>query len=75
MAQELAPKNSGLASSLPLGFSRGLASLSLPVVGHVADQIGVEQTLKYIAFLPIFTTVLALFLPNRKIQRHAAQST
>ncbi|NKB69538.1 MAG: MFS transporter [Candidatus Latescibacteria bacterium] len=64
-AQELAPKNSGLASSLPLGFSWGMASLSLAPIGYFADQIGVAETLKYLALLPIFTAVLALFLPAR----------
>lgn len=66
MAQELAPKSSGLASSLPLGFSWGLASLTLPFVGHLADQIGVARTLGYLALLPLLTAVLALFLPAQK---------
>jgi FSR family fosmidomycin resistance protein-like MFS transporter len=68
LAQELAPENSGLASSLPLGLSWGLASTSLPVIGSIADQIGVAETLKYLALLPVLTGVLALFLPsaNRK---------
>lgn len=64
MAQELAPENSGLASSLPLGFSWGLASLSLPLIGYAGDQIGVEETLKYLALLPILTALLALRLPG-----------
>ncbi len=64
LAQEIAPENSGLASSLPLGFSWGLASLTLPLVGHTADLIGIAETLKYLALLPILTGVLALFLPS-----------
>ena len=66
LAQELAPENSGLASSLPLGLSWGLASTSLPIIGGVADQIGVAETLKYLALLPIFTGLLALFFPSSK---------
>ncbi len=66
LAQELAPENSGLASSLPLGLSWGLASTSLPIIGGVADGIGVAETLKYLALLPIFTGLLALFLPSSK---------
>jgi len=68
LAQELAPENSGLASSLPLGLSWGLASTSLPIIGGIADQIGVAETLKYLALLPVLTGVFALFLPsaNRK---------
>lgn len=63
LAQEIAPENSALASSLPLGFSWGLASVSLPLIGHVADSIGIAETLKYLALLPILAGVLALFLP------------
>ena len=65
LAQELSPENSGLASSLPLGFSWGLASLTLPIIGHFGDQIGVAETLKYLALLPILTAGLAFFLPSR----------
>ena len=66
IAQELAPENSGLASSLPLGFSWGTAGLALGPIGYLADQIGVDETLKYLALLPIFTACIALFLPGRK---------
>ena len=66
LAQELAPENWRLASSLPLGLSWGLASTSLPIIGGVADGIGVAETLKYLALLPIFTGLLALFLPSSK---------
>ena len=62
IAQELAPENAGLASSIPLGFSWGLAGLSLPLTGYVADRIGVEAMLEYVALLPLLTFVLALFL-------------
>lgn len=66
MAQELAPENAGLASSLPLGFSWGLAGLTLPLFGHLADQAGVIEALKYLSLLPLLTFLLALFLPPRK---------
>ena len=69
MAQELAPENSGLVSSLPLGFSWGIASLFLPLIGYSADQFGMATTLKYLALLPLLTALLAFFLPagmNRK---------
>jgi FSR family fosmidomycin resistance protein-like MFS transporter len=66
MAQELAPANSGLASSLPLGLSWGLASLALPVIGAAADRIGVAGTLEYLAVLPVATAALGLLLPGGK---------
>lgn len=65
LAQELVPRRSGLASSLPLGFSWGLASLSLGPVGWLADRIGVAETLSWLALLPVVPAAVALFLPHR----------
>ena len=65
MAQELSPDNSGLASSLPLGFSWGVASLTLPLIGYAADHMGVAQVLKYLALSSICPAFLALLLPRR----------
>ena len=65
MAQELAPDNAALASSLPLGFSWGLAGLFLGPLGYLADRIGLETTLTCVALLPLLTTVLAFLLPAR----------
>ncbi len=65
LAQKLAPENSGLASSLPLGFSWGLASLSLPIIGRFADLFGITTTLSYLSFLPLITGMIALLLPEK----------
>ncbi|MEW6752269.1 MAG: MFS transporter [Candidatus Latescibacterota bacterium] len=64
IVQELAPDNAALASSLPQGLAWGLAGMTLPFVGHVADQITMVETLKYLALLPVLTAVLAFFLPS-----------
>jgi len=63
MAQELAPRNAALASSLPLGFSWGLASLTLGPLGYLGDRIGLESMLTYVALLPLMTAGLAMLLP------------
>ena len=65
MAQELVPKSSGLASSLPLGFSWGIAGLTLGPIGHLADRMGVTAALTFLALLPLVPAMLALFLPAR----------
>lgn len=65
LAQELVPQRSGLASSLPLGFSWGIASLSLGPVGWLGDTYGVAVTLRWLAMLPLATAAVALFLPAR----------
>lgn len=69
LAQELAPGRSGLASSLPLGFSWGVASLALGPTGYIADRVGLSLTLEWLALLPLVTAVAALFLPDPSRQR------
>ena len=72
LAQELSPENSGLASSLPLGFSWGTASLTLPLIGYFGDQIGVAETLKYLALLPLLSAGLAFFLSGQPRTKDSA---
>jgi len=67
LAQELAPERSALASSLPLGFSWGVASLTLGPVGWFADAYGVTETLRWLALLPLVTAAVALLLPPRPV--------
>jgi len=69
MAQEMAPKNSGLASSLTLGFSWSLASLAYGPIGYVADTVGIVPTLAGVAALTLPTALLAMFLPSVHHQR------
>ena len=69
LAQELAPARSGLASSLPLGFSWGVASLALGPTGYIADRVGLSLTLEWLALLPLVTAVAALFLPDPSRRR------
>lgn len=64
LAQELAPRNAALASSLPLGLSWGLASLFLGPLGLLAERVGLETMLAAVALLPVLPAVLALLLPR-----------
>jgi FSR family fosmidomycin resistance protein-like MFS transporter len=64
MAQEIAPRNSGLASSLTLGLSWSLASLTFGPIGYVADLVGIVPTLAGVACLTLPAGLLALFLPS-----------
>jgi nitrate/nitrite transporter NarK len=49
-----------------MGFAWGMAGLSVPVTGMVADRIGIERTLMMMAFLPVAAAVLAWPLPGGK---------
>jgi FSR family fosmidomycin resistance protein-like MFS transporter len=64
--QSLAPISAATVSSLMMGFAWGMAGLSVPVTGMVADRIGIERTLMMMAFLPVAAAVLAWPLPGGK---------
>ena len=70
MSQEMAPQSSGLASSLTLGLSWGLASLTYGPIGYVADLVGIVPTLTGVACLTIPAGLLALFLPSTHKETH-----
>jgi len=63
-AQTIAPISAATVSSLMMGFAWGTGGLSAPIVGMIADRIGIEQTLTIMAFVPLAAAVLALPLPS-----------
>ena len=67
LAQQAAPGQRALASSLPLGLSWGLASLTLPLLGWIADQVGVTAMLRGLAWLPLVAaTIMLVLVPTRR---------
>ena len=69
LAQELMPRNLGLASGLILGLGFGTGGLGVAVSGWMADGIGLYQTMWIMAFIPILCSLLAAFV---KIPRRPA---
>jgi len=61
--QMIAPVSAATVSSLMMGFAWGTGGLIVPVVGMVADRIGIERTLVIMAFMPLLAAALALPLP------------
>ena len=57
MAQRRCPLSRSTASSLAMGVSWGLANLFTTPIGFSADIIGLEKTLRFVAFLPWTVTV------------------
>jgi FSR family fosmidomycin resistance protein-like MFS transporter len=67
MAQDIMPENMSLASSLILGFSPGIAAITMIFLGKAADIIGIEALVNYELILILFTIVLLFFkLPLAK---------
>jgi FSR family fosmidomycin resistance protein-like MFS transporter len=63
--QRLAPISAATVSSLMMGFAWGTGGICVPLVGLVADRIGIASTLTWLAALPIVAAALALPLPAR----------
>ena len=65
--QLIAPISAATVSSLMMGFAWGTGGLSVPLVGMLADRIGIERTLVAMAFLPLISALLAVPLPAGRL--------
>lgn len=64
MGQEYLPQRIGLAAGVTMGLSIGLGGVGSPVVGAVADGLGVRAALLMLAALPLVGLALTLALPR-----------
>jgi MFS transporter, FSR family, fosmidomycin resistance protein len=64
-AQQLAPVSAATVSSLMMGFAWGMGSAMVPIVGMMADRVGLPTSLLCISGLPIVAAMLAARLPER----------
>jgi FSR family fosmidomycin resistance protein-like MFS transporter len=64
--QSIAPVSAATVSSLMMGFAWGTGGLSVPIVGLIADRIGIEPTLQGLALVPLAAAACALPLPGGK---------
>ncbi len=62
--QMIAPVSAATVSSLMMGFGWGTGGLSVPLVGLVADRVGIEATLMGLAFVPLLAAACAVPLPR-----------
>ena len=69
MAQELVPTQAGTVSALVMGFGWGMAGITfVPMIGWLADRVGLELVLWGVILLPLAGFLLALKLPDHKAQ-------
>ncbi|MEZ5291387.1 MAG: MFS transporter [Vicinamibacterales bacterium] len=73
-AQVLAPVSAATVSSLMMGFAWGMGSVMVPVVGYLADRIGLPSALLCIAGLPLVAAALAAQLPEGGPDRAATHA-
>jgi FSR family fosmidomycin resistance protein-like MFS transporter len=65
-AQVLAPVSAATVSSLMMGFAWGVGSALVPLVGLLADHLGLERALTVTALVPLLAAALASTLPERR---------
>ena len=76
--QTIAPIGAATVSSLMMGFAWGMGGFIVPLVGMLADGIGIERTLNTMAFVPLLAAALAVPLPRGfrgRSARHASTVT
>jgi FSR family fosmidomycin resistance protein-like MFS transporter len=61
--QVLAPVSAATVSSLMMGFAWGTGGLSVPLVGFIADRVGIEPTLAGLSLVPLVAAACAIPLP------------
>lgn len=64
--QSIAPVSAATVSSLMMGFAWGTGGLCVPLVGFVADHIGIEATLRGTALMPLAAAACAWPLPAHR---------
>jgi MFS transporter, FSR family, fosmidomycin resistance protein len=69
-AQMLAPVSAATVSSLMMGFAWGMGSVMVPLVGFLADRVGLPMALLSISGLPVVAALLAAQLPERARDPH-----
>ena len=66
MTQDLVPSQAGTASALVMGFGWGMAGITfIPLLGWIADRVGLEAVLWGVISLPLVGFLMALKLPKQ----------
>ena len=75
IAQELMTGQMGLASGLIMGLGFAMSALGMPITGRVADELGLQDAMRFQALIGAATFALAWFLPTEAaIRTHRAQA-
>lgn len=63
-AHAIAPASAATVSSLMMGFAWGTGGLAVPLVGLLADRVGIQQALTALALLPLAGALCVWPLPR-----------
>lgn len=65
MAQKTMPEYKSMISGFIGGFSWGIVGVFLPLIGYVAQNIGIIKTLLIISFIPFALSYFVKYLPDK----------
>lgn len=71
MAQRALPGRTGMASGFILGLGFVTGGIGVPLVGRLADQVGMPMALSSLSVLLVLAVALALLIPRDASQRAA----
>ena len=66
MAQKTMPQYKSMISGFIAGFSWGIVGVMLPLIGFVAQNIGIIKVLVIISFIPVVLSYFVRFLPDKQ---------
>jgi FSR family fosmidomycin resistance protein-like MFS transporter len=64
MGQQYLPGRVGFASGITIGLAVSVGGFAAPLLGKVADSVGVQAVFSIIAFFPMIAAVLSAFIPR-----------
>jgi len=63
LAQDIFPRNAGLATSFSIGVATGSSAATMLLVGRIADIIGMVNIIRYVTIIPLIGVLLLFLFP------------
>jgi len=64
IAQDLIPKNQGMASGIILGLAIGIGGLGISITGAFADAFGITAAVYSLVLIPVIGMLMGLLIPG-----------
>ena len=68
IAQDLIPKNQGMASGIILGLAIGIGGLGVSLTGAFADAFGITAAIYSLMLMPVIGMFMGLAIPGRMLK-------
>jgi MFS transporter, FSR family, fosmidomycin resistance protein len=72
-AQDLIPRNQGIASGIVLGFAMGIGGMGIAITGIISDNYGIAAGMLSLVVLPFAGFLMAVMLPGKLMPQEATE--